>query len=104
MHLRDFGDVLVAPLVRKHGGFLEAHGLRSCDQHHYRIGYPVVKQGATTGVRVAAHGAAFGKVVDKSVLERFVPRAVEVWASISSGFFPSALVFDVHFQTQRSYV
>lgn len=38
------------------------------------------------------------------MLERFVRQVVEVWASISNGFFPTALVSKVHVWKQRFYV
>lgn len=50
MHLQDYGDVLVVPLVRRHGVFPEARRLRSCDRPHWRIDHHKVKQGATMGV------------------------------------------------------
>ena len=81
MHLQDYGDVLVSPLVRRHRGFLEAHRLRSWNRPHWRIRHRKMVQSVTRGVEVAAH-AGFGKGVDeKAVLvavDKGLEKAVEV--------------------------
>ena len=76
MHLQHYGDVLVSSLVRRHRGFLGAHGLRPRNRPHWRIGHREVMQSAAIGLEVAAH-AGFGKGVEQKVVLGAVHKGLE---------------------------